>query len=78
MLAKGEGVPRDLVSAYEWLFLSQEKRQESANALAELRKTMSREQVEEAETRAKSWREAHKSQPGSDTSLTVPERRIQR
>jgi TPR repeat protein len=72
LLAKGEEVPRDEVSAYKWLFLSKEKVQESARALSEVAKTMSPEQLQEAERKINRWREAHKQQTAPDASLASP------
>jgi len=45
--------------AYKWLFLSKDKMKESATAANELAKSMSQEQVQEAERRIIVWREAH-------------------
>jgi len=48
-----------IASAYKWLFLSKDKMKESATAANELAKSISQEQVQEAERRIIVWREAH-------------------
>jgi len=44
-----------IASAYKWLFLSKDKMKESATAANELAKSMSQEQVQEAERRIIVW-----------------------
>jgi len=69
LLAKGDGVSRDVISAYKWLFLSKDKMKESATAVDELEKSMSVEQIQEAERRITIWREARERQAGHSDSL---------
>jgi TPR repeat protein len=71
LLAKGDGVSRDVISAYKWLFLSKDKMRESATAVNQLGKSMSLEQIQEAERRIVVWREARERQAGHSDSLEV-------
>jgi TPR repeat protein len=60
LYAAGRGVNRDNVRAYMWIRLSDPKGNEHArDVLTALSRTMSREEVEEAERQAKIWIDAH-------------------
>ncbi len=60
LLASGES-RSDKVSAYRWLMLSQDSMKESSAALSNLRKSMSDQEIAEAERQIDSWRLAHQA-----------------
>jgi len=49
----------DQVSAYKWLMLAENSIQESSPILSDLRKSMTKEEINEAERQVDSWRIAH-------------------
>ncbi|MDH3571055.1 MAG: hypothetical protein OER89_12835 [Gemmatimonadota bacterium] len=61
MYALGEGVPHDLVQAYQWLYLaagaeSGDASASAASTLEELTQQMQPAQIAEAERRSAEWR----------------------
>ena len=63
LLARGDASQPDKVSAYKWLVLAQDKVKESANAIAELKQSMSPSEIAEAQQQADAWRANHTRQP---------------
>lgn len=63
LLARGDASHPDKVSAYKWLVLAQDKVKESANAIAELKQSMSPSEIAEAQQQADAWRASHTRQP---------------
>jgi len=62
LLAQGEGSPPDKVSAYKWLFLAQGRVKESMVAIAEMKKSMTANQIAEAQQQIEAWRASHMRQ----------------
>jgi uncharacterized protein len=60
LLAKGSGVDADKVSAYKWLMLAQDSIRPAAQALNDLRHSMSPTEISEAEHQVDTWRIARK------------------
>jgi TPR repeat protein len=57
MYAKGQGVPADLVQAFKWLTLAQERGDKDAAALlAQVSERMTPDQVASAQDLLKTWR----------------------
>jgi len=59
-LMAGNKEPSDRISAYKWLMLAQESVKESSPILNDLRKSMSPQEIAEAERGVDSWRIAHR------------------
>ena len=59
LLAAKKASHADQVSAYKWLMLSERSVKDSSPILAELRKSLSAEQIKEAEQQVDGWRTAH-------------------
>ena len=62
LLAKSDGSQSNRVSAYKWLMLAQDAIKENVPALSDLRKSMSQQEIVEAEREVDLWRIAHKGQ----------------
>jgi len=60
LLAKGDRTKGNRVSAYKWLMLAQDAVKENTAALNDLRKSMSGQEIAEAEREVDRWRIAHK------------------
>jgi len=57
----GKGVPQDKVAGYQWVILAADQGEEAAkNAMTELAKKLSSEQMTNARVAAKAWSQAHK------------------
>ena len=59
LLASNAASRSDRVSAYKWLMLAQDSVKESAAALNDLKKSMSGEEITDAEHEVDAWRNAH-------------------
>ena len=59
LLASNAASRSDRVSAYKWLMLAQDSVKESAATLNDLKKSMSGEEITEAEHEVDAWRHAH-------------------
>jgi hypothetical protein len=59
LLAATKESRADQVSAYKWLMLAENSIPESAPILSELRKSMTKEEINQAEGEVDSWRIAH-------------------
>jgi hypothetical protein len=59
MLASSAASRGDRVAAYKWLTLSQESVKESAAPLGELRKSMTEQEITEADHEVDGWRSSH-------------------
>jgi TPR repeat protein len=60
LLAKGNGTAGDRIAAYKWLMLAQDSMKENAAGLSDLRKSMSEQELTEAEGEVDRWRIAHR------------------
>jgi hypothetical protein len=60
LLTKGSGVEPDRVAAYKWFMLSQDTIKSSATELNELRRSMSPQEIAEAEHQVDAWRNEHR------------------
>lgn len=60
LLAANKDSSRDQIAAYKWLMLAQDSVRESSALLNDLRKTMSAQEIAEAERGVDSWRIAHR------------------
>jgi uncharacterized protein len=60
LLAAHKDCREDLVSAYKWLMLAQSSVKESAPVLSDLRKSMTPQEIAEAEHDVDTWRTAHR------------------
>jgi TPR repeat protein len=63
LLASNKESRANQVSAYKWLMLSQNLSKESSPLLADLRKSMTREEINDAERQVDNWRIAHPENP---------------
>ncbi len=61
LLAGIQKSPGDRVKAYQWLMLAQDSIKESSAALSDLRKSMTEQEITEAERGVDAWRIAHKT-----------------
>jgi TPR repeat protein len=63
LLAANKESRANQVSAYKWLMLSQSSSKDSLPLLADLRKSMTQEEINEAEREVDNWRIAHPENP---------------
>ncbi len=61
MLAKGSPSSTDKIAAYKWLMLAQESVKESSQALSDVKKSMSPQEIAHAEQEVVNWRSARGS-----------------
>jgi TPR repeat protein len=60
LLARNKESPSDRVSAYKWLFLAQSSIKSSTPVLSDLKKSMSQQEITQAEQEADNWWNAHR------------------